>query len=47
MTGENLVEGLDWVVGDVANRLYYSSTAGATETWRSDGSGTNARIAVA
>lgn len=26
MTGENLVEGLDWVVGDVARRLYYSTT---------------------
>ncbi|KAL5530739.1 ARL2 [Sanghuangporus sanghuang] len=26
MTGENLVEGLDWVVGDVAQRLYYSTT---------------------
>jgi len=26
MTGKNLVEGLDWVVGDVAQRLYYSST---------------------
>ena len=27
MTGENLVEGLDWVVDDVASRLYYSTTA--------------------
>lgn len=26
MTGENLVEGLDWVVDDVAGRLYYSTT---------------------
>ncbi|KAL5527055.1 ARL2 [Sanghuangporus baumii] len=26
MTGDNLVEGLDWVVGDVAQRLYYSTT---------------------
>jgi len=25
VTGENLVAGLDWVVGDVANRIYYSS----------------------
>ncbi|KIK55368.1 hypothetical protein GYMLUDRAFT_47925 [Collybiopsis luxurians FD-317 M1] len=27
VTGENLVQGLDWVVDDVARRLYYSSTA--------------------
>ncbi|RXW24240.1 hypothetical protein EST38_g1623 [Candolleomyces aberdarensis] len=26
VTGENLVSGLDWVVNDAANRLYYSST---------------------
>ncbi|EJD00815.1 GTP-binding protein [Fomitiporia mediterranea MF3/22] len=26
MSGLNLVEGLDWAVGDVAQRLYYSST---------------------
>ncbi|KAJ4471999.1 ADP-ribosylation factor family-domain-containing protein [Lentinula aciculospora] len=26
VTGENLVDGLDWVVDDVAKRLYYSST---------------------
>ncbi|KAI0092482.1 ADP-ribosylation factor family-domain-containing protein [Irpex rosettiformis] len=26
MTGHNLVEGLDWVVEDVAGRLYYSAT---------------------
>ncbi|CDZ98596.1 gtp-binding protein [Phaffia rhodozyma] len=25
VTGENLVEGLDWVVEDVASRLYYVS----------------------
>ncbi|PSR77062.1 hypothetical protein PHLCEN_2v8095 [Hermanssonia centrifuga] len=25
--GENLVAGLNWVVGDVANRIYYSSTS--------------------
>ncbi|EPQ59729.1 GTP-binding protein [Gloeophyllum trabeum ATCC 11539] len=28
VTGNNLVTGLDWVVGDVAGRLYYSSTVG-------------------
>jgi ADP-ribosylation factor-like protein 2 len=27
VTGENLTAGLDWVVGDVAGRLYYSSTS--------------------
>lgn len=26
MTGDNLIKGLDWVVEDVARRLYYSST---------------------
>lgn len=26
VTGENLVEGLDWIVDDVAQRIYYSST---------------------
>ncbi|PPQ68367.1 hypothetical protein CVT26_005930 [Gymnopilus dilepis] len=26
VTGENLVSGLDWVVNDVAGRLYYSTT---------------------
>jgi hypothetical protein len=26
----NLVEGLDWVVTDVASRLYYSTVVGAT-----------------
>lgn len=26
MTGKNLVEGLDWVVNDVAQRMYYSTT---------------------
>ncbi|THH05485.1 hypothetical protein EW145_g4763 [Phellinidium pouzarii] len=26
ITGKNLVEGLDWVVADVARRLYYSTT---------------------
>ncbi|KZT20632.1 GTP-binding protein [Neolentinus lepideus HHB14362 ss-1] len=29
VTGNNLVTGLDWVVNDVAGRLYYSSTAKA------------------
>jgi len=28
VTGANLLDGLDWVVGDVASRLYYSSTVG-------------------
>ncbi|KAF7313408.1 GTP-binding protein [Mycena chlorophos] len=27
VTGENLVEGLDWVVGDVGDRLYYAASA--------------------
>ena len=27
ITGENLVQGLDWLVSDVATRLYYSSTS--------------------
>jgi hypothetical protein len=27
VTGENLVTGLDWVVKDAANRLYYSSSS--------------------
>ncbi|OBZ71978.1 ADP-ribosylation factor-like protein 2 [Grifola frondosa] len=27
ITGQNLVVGLDWVVGDVAGRLYYSTIA--------------------
>jgi ADP-ribosylation factor-like protein 2 len=26
ITGDNLVKGLDWVVNDVAGRLYYSTT---------------------
>lgn len=26
ITGDNLVHGLDWVVNDIAGRLYYSST---------------------
>ncbi|EJF63112.1 GTP-binding protein [Dichomitus squalens] len=37
MTGQNLVEGLDWVVGEVASRLYYSSTDAAAGTWQSEG----------
>ncbi|KAJ2922506.1 hypothetical protein H1R20_g14581, partial [Candolleomyces eurysporus] len=32
VTGENLVSGLDWVVNDAANRLYYSSTVVNTPT---------------
>jgi ADP-ribosylation factor-like protein 2 len=31
VTGHNLVAGLDWVVGDVAGRLYYSSTVSPLE----------------
>lgn len=27
VTGQNLVEGLDWVVDDVANRIYYSTAS--------------------
>lgn len=27
VTGQNLVAGLDWIVHDVAHRLYYGSTA--------------------
>ncbi|KAI0643628.1 ADP-ribosylation factor family-domain-containing protein [Trametes meyenii] len=34
VTGQNLVEGLDWVVDDVANRLYYSTTSSATGGWQ-------------
>lgn len=30
MTGENLVEGFDWIVNDIASRIYYSSTPAAT-----------------
>ncbi len=37
MTGQNLVEGLDWVVGEVASRLYYSSTDAAAGSWKPDG----------
>jgi ADP-ribosylation factor-like protein 2 len=25
VTGENLVKGLNWIVGDVASRIYYSA----------------------
>ncbi|KZT62168.1 ARF/SAR superfamily [Calocera cornea HHB12733] len=32
VTGENLVEGFDWVVDDIASRLYYSSTPAAAAT---------------
>ena len=31
VTGENLVSGLDWVVNDVAGRLYYSTVADASQ----------------
>ena len=47
VTGENLVEGLDWVVDDVANRLYYSSTAAATEGWRAGAPGATQAVAAA
>lgn len=46
ITGQNLVEGLDWVVGEVASRLYYSSTDAATETWKSDGGPQSAQAVV-
>ncbi|THV00552.1 ARF/SAR superfamily [Dendrothele bispora CBS 962.96] len=32
VTGENLIEGLDWVVDDVAGRLYYSSVTSQAQT---------------
>ena len=28
VTGHNLLEGLNWVVGEVASRLYYSTLSG-------------------
>lgn len=31
VTGENLVSGLDWVVNDVAGRLYYSTANALTQ----------------
>ncbi|KAG7096503.1 ADP-ribosylation factor-like protein 2 [Marasmius oreades] len=34
VTGANLVEGLNWVVDDVAGRLYYSSTSSTTTNSR-------------
>ncbi|KAI1788966.1 GTP-binding protein [Ganoderma leucocontextum] len=46
MTGQNLVEGLDWVVGEVASRLYYSSTDAATGSWKSDGGPQSAQAAA-
>ncbi|PIL36617.1 hypothetical protein GSI_00306 [Ganoderma sinense ZZ0214-1] len=46
MTGQNLVEGLDWVVGEVASRLYYSSTDAATGSWKSDGTPQPAQAVV-
>ncbi|KAI9448523.1 GTP-binding protein [Lactarius indigo] len=30
VTGHNLLEGLNWVVGEVASRLYYSTLTGGT-----------------
>ncbi|KAL7281996.1 hypothetical protein ACG7TL_003463 [Trametes sanguinea] len=47
VTGQNLVEGLDWVVEDVANRLYYSTTASATGRWQSGDEAVNAAIPAA
>ncbi|EMD41179.1 GTP-binding protein [Gelatoporia subvermispora B] len=32
ITGENLVEGLDWVVNDVAGRLYYATATSDTSS---------------
>ncbi|OCH84599.1 GTP-binding protein [Obba rivulosa] len=32
VTGENLIEGLDWVVDDVAGRLYYSAVVAETSS---------------
>ena len=32
MTGENLVSGLDWVVNDVASRLYYSTVTDPSQS---------------
>ena len=29
MTGDNIIEGINWVVEDVAGRLYYGATFGA------------------
>ncbi|KAF8554091.1 GTP-binding protein, partial [Imleria badia] len=33
VTGQNLVAGLDWIVHDVAHRLYYSSTAASSSRY--------------
>ncbi|RPD62109.1 GTP-binding protein [Lentinus tigrinus ALCF2SS1-7] len=46
VTGHNLIEGLDWVVGDVANRIYYSSTAEATDRWQSGGAVEPSNVSV-
>ncbi|KAM5540569.1 hypothetical protein V8D89_005600 [Ganoderma adspersum] len=46
ITGQNLVQGLDWVVGEVASRLYYSSTDAATESWKSDEGANSAQAVV-
>lgn len=32
MSGMNLFEGLNWLVDDVARRLYYNSTRDTTKT---------------
>ncbi|KAI9063503.1 GTP-binding protein [Trametes sanguinea] len=47
VTGQNLVEGLDWVVEDVANRLYYSTTASATGRWQSGNEAPSAVVPAA
>ncbi|TFK64903.1 ARF/SAR superfamily [Pluteus cervinus] len=31
VTGHNLVTGLDWVIGDIASRLYYSTTVQSSQ----------------
>ncbi|KAH9905068.1 GTP-binding protein [Epithele typhae] len=46
VTGLNLVEGLDWVVGDVANRLYCSSTEASTGARQPSGSAVSSAVAV-
>ncbi|CDO74197.1 hypothetical protein BN946_scf185043.g249 [Trametes cinnabarina] len=43
-TGQNLLEGLDWVVEDVANRLYYSTTASAMGRWQSRDAASSAPV---
>lgn len=46
MTGQNLVEGLDWAVGEVATRIYYSSTTAATAQWQPGGSADTTAVAT-